>query len=545
MNQAYNQYGQYGQPAVSQQQKQYDPFGHQAQHSFDQYAGHQQQQSQSGFGGMSSAPSDYSQYYTADQQPRGNAYSNQYYGSSYAQQQQQHDLRSQHAHQQGQSDSTIGQQRSASGFGAGQNESALAAQTQQQVSIFYYHQLAMLHEGCEDATEKERLLQAMRETRTRIQAQQDSLRENVRPDTPHQQPSTFEQQNTHLISSLQSSLSNIPSQASRFTEAPGSGNNTPAPMSSQPQQSQHQQQSMHQAQSHQQQQQGGYPPGASAAFPYGHPYYSSPYQTAYANQFGYGHQLAAGGYGNASAGGYPAQGQQQQKQQGGGAMYGAPQGYAQQQQSSYDIHGHCASPANANAFAHNQQASMRSASGMGSGLGGAAGGLDDYGRQSAQPTSHQQSNAFAGVNDPFARTSSGFGAHGGYGQQQGQQQQGSSGNDDALKPFPDPSPSKSGPSPQPGRPGSAANSIAGNAQAGGLPQPQSQHSAFGGGYAGFPGQSQYGGLGGLGSHGQQQGQGQQGQGQQSAYGSYGAGGFSQAYGGYGSRGGWGQQYGGH
>ncbi|SMY20998.1 unnamed protein product [Zymoseptoria tritici ST99CH_1A5] len=460
MNQAYNQYGRYGQQGMqqeAQQQKQYDPFGHQAQHSFDQYAGHQQQQqSQSQFGGLSSAPSDYSQYYTADPQQSRNAY-NQYYGSSYGQQQQQHDLRSQ---QQGQQDPTIGQQRSTSGFGAGQNDSTLAAQSQQQ--------------------------------------------------------------------------------ASRFNEAPSSGHNTPNPTMANPQQ----QHSMHQAQSHQQQPQGAYPPGASAAFPYGHPYYNSPYQQAYANQFGgYSHA----GYGGAS--GYPTQ--QQQKQQGAvgaGAMYGAPQGYGQQQssygqqqsayaqqQSSYDPQ-HSASPANTHAFAQNQQASMRSASGMG---GSGLGGLDDYGRQSAQPSSHQQSH-FGGMNDPFARTSSGFGTQGAYGQQQ-------QGGDDSLKAFVDPSTAaKSGPSPQPGRPGSAANSAAGNVQAGsGLPPPQSQHSAFGGGYPGFPGQSQYGGLGGLGSHGQQQGQQGQ-QAQQSAYGSYGAGGFSQAYGGYGgSRGGWGQQYGGH
>lgn len=310
-----------------------------------------------------------------------------------------------------------------------------------------------------------------------------------------------------------------PQQGQRH-EASESGSNTPNPfMGGQQQSAQNAQQnpqSVHQAQSHLQQQHSGYPPGASAAFPYGHPSYNSPYQQAYANQFGYSHQL--GGYGG-SVGGYPTQ------KQGGGAMYGAPQGYAQ----SYEQHS--SSPANASAFAQNQQGSMRSASGMGSGLGG----LDDYGRQSAHPTSHHQQGGYGGMNDPFSRSTSGFGtASGAYGQQSMV-----SGQDEALKPYGD---AKGGPSPalgQPGRPGSAANSVAGTAQSG-LPPPQSQHSAFGGGYPGFPGQgSQYGGLGGLGSH-QQQSQG--GMGGQTGYGGYGGNQFNQTYGQYGARGGWGQQY---
>lgn len=311
----------------------------------------------------------------------------------------------------------------------------------------------------------------------------------------------------------------ISQQGQQRYEAPGSGTTTPNPLMGGQQQSvqnpQQTQQSMHQAQSHLQQQHSGYPPGASAAFPYGHPSYNSPYQQAYANQFGFSHQL--GGYGG-SLGGYPTQ------KQSGGAMYGAPQGYAQ----SYEQHS--SSPANAGAFAQNQHASMRSASGMSSGLGG----LDDYGRQSAQPTSHQQQGGYGGMNDPFARTASGFGAPGVYGQQSM-----GAGQDDALKPYGD---AKGGPSPalgQPGRPGSAANSAAGTTQSG-LPPPQSQHSAFGGGYPGFPGQgSQYGGLGGLGSH-QQQSQG--GMGGQGGYGGYGGNNFNQTYGQYGSRGGWGHQY---
>ncbi|KAF2167870.1 hypothetical protein M409DRAFT_65937 [Zasmidium cellare ATCC 36951] len=448
MNQAYNQYGRYGQPGMHQQQdsgaqqKPYDPFGSQAQQNhFDQYSAHHQQQqpqSQSGFGGLSSAPSDYSSYYTSDQ-PR-NAY-NQYYGGSYGPQ----DTRNAVGQAQAQHETNVVPQRSTSGFGAAAapTESAFASQTAQQAQ---------------------------------------------------QAPS-------------------------RFGEAVGSGHNTPNPLMggqqpSAPNAAQQSQHSMHQAQGHQQGSYGG------AGFPYGHPFYNSPYQQAYQNQFGYSHQPV--GYG----GGFPSN---------KGNMYGgAPHGYGMGSQSSYEQHS--SSPANANAFSQNQQASMRSASGMGSGLGG----LDEYGRGSAQSGSHQQSSGFGSVNDSFARSTSGFG-QGGYGQhgQHGQQNM-TAGPEDALKPFNE---SKSGPSPalgQPGRPGSAANSAAGTSQSG-LPPPQQQgqHSAFGG-YPGFPGQnSQYGGLGGLGSHGQ----GQSGMGgQQSAYSGYG--GFNQTYGGYGaSRGGWGANYG--
>ncbi|KAK0897674.1 RNAPII degradation factor [Friedmanniomyces endolithicus] len=333
---------------------------------------------------------------------------------------------------------------------------------------------------------------------------------------------------------------------SRFGEAPGSGNNTPNPLLSSQQQhtapvqqaqqhsmqqgpTNHQQQQPQQPQP-QQQQQGGY--GQSAGYPYGHPYYQSPYQQAYAAQHGaYNSYQQPGGYG--AGGGYPSKQQQQ------GNMYGAPGGYGMGSQSSFDQHS--SSPANASALGQNQQqSSMRSASGMSSGLGG---GLDDYGRSSAQSASHQ-SSAFGGMNDPFARSASGFGGQSGYGQQ------GMGGQEDSLKPYNE---SKTGPSPslgQPGRPGSAANSA--SALQSGMPQQQqpSQQAAAYGGYPGFPGQqggSQYGGLGGLGSHQQQQ-QVQSGGmgGGQGGYGGYGAGGFSQTYGaGYGSRGGWGSNYGAH
>ncbi|KAK4619535.1 hypothetical protein CLAFUW4_11307 [Fulvia fulva] len=447
MPQAYNQYARYGQPGMPQQQqesgtpqqKPYDPFSQQGQQShYDQYAAqHQQpqqqaQQAPAGFG-LSSAPSEYSQYYTSDQ--TRNAY-NQYYGSSYGQQ----DTRGHPSQAQPQvQHEALGPQRSASGFGAGANESAFGSQAQQTQS--------------------------------------------------------------------------------RFAEAPGSGNNTPNQVMSGHQQAapsgQQSQHMMHQVQA--QAHQGGY---NAAGFPYGHPYYNSPYQTAYQNQFGYSQPAGYGGY---------PQGQGQK-----GGMYGQPHaGYGMGSQSSFDQHS--SSPANANAFAQNQQSSMRSTSGMGSGLGG----LDDYQRSSAQSGAHQQSSNFGGMNDPFARSTSGFGTQG-YGQQMS-----TAGPEDSLKPFSD---SKGGPSPalgQPGRPGSAANSAAGVSQSG-LPPPQGQHSGYGG-YPGFQNQSsQYGGLGGLGSHQGSQGAGQQsGYGaQQSAYGGYG--GFNQTYGNYGqSRGGWSANYGGH
>ncbi|KAK0824825.1 RNAPII degradation factor [Friedmanniomyces endolithicus] len=534
MNSSYNQYARYGQPGIQQQdsgasqQKPYDPFSQQTQHSqYDQYGtqqAHQQQQPQqppqathSGFGGISSAPNDYQSYSTSNEQQR-NAY-NQYYGSNYGPQ----DARSQ-VGQGSQQDSGLGQQRSTSGFGAGPDESTYHIQAQQQVSndSFLSH---------------ERWLPAVRNSNS--SSDEDEF-----------------QYGAHLIGLLPMSQAD-PRGApidrpdgsdrahSRFGEAPSSGNNTPNPLLSSQQQhaapaqqaqqhsmqqgpTSHQQQQPQQPQP-QQQQQGGY--GQSAGYPYGHPYYQSPYQQAYAAQHGaYNNYQQPGGYG--ASGGYPSKQQQQ------GNMYGAPGGYGMGSQSSFDQHS--SSPANASSFGQNQQSSMRSASGMSSGFGG---GLDDYGRSSVQSASHQ-SGAFVGMNDPFARSASGFGGQAGYGQQ------GTGGQEDTLKPYNE---SKSGPSPslgQPGRPGSAANSA--SAQQSGLPQQQqpSQQAAAYGGYPGFPGQqggSQYGGLGGLGSHQQQQ-QGQSGGmgGGQGGYGGYGAGGFSQTYGaGYGSRGGWGSNYGAH
>jgi hypothetical protein len=497
-NQNYNQYAAYGQGAQqdtsAQQQKMYDPFGHQAQSQgrYDQY-GTQPQSSHSGFGALSSAPNDYSSYYTAD--PQRNAYSG-YYGTSagYAPQAQQ------------QQDAGLSQQRSASGFGAS-NESAFGAQTQQQVGL-------PLPKVKRRGIRKKHPQSSDHGSKTWTMRDLDDLSSSL---------------NLH---SYQISLSNQSKQTqSRYGEAPGSGHNTPNPIAASQHQNaqsapQSQQHPMHQAPSHHQQQQQQQQAQAqaqaayNAGFPYGHPYYNSPYQQAYQNQFGY--TQPASGYG-----GY------QGKQQGG--MYGAPYSSTYEQQS--------ASPANAGAFSQNQQTSMRSASGMGTQLGG---GLDDYGRSAAQQTSSlNQSSGFGGV-DPFARTTSGFGQNS-YAQQPGMT---ATSQEDALKPF---SESKTGPSPslgQPGRPGSAANSVVGSQTS--VPQQQQQQQSAFGGYGGFPSQgNQYGGLGGLGGQQQQpqqqqqQQQQQQGMGGQGGYGSYGASAFGQ-YGGYGSqRGGWGQSYGAH
>ncbi|KAF2859913.1 hypothetical protein K470DRAFT_258436 [Piedraia hortae CBS 480.64] len=272
----------------------------------------------------------------------------------------------------------------------------------------------------------------------------------------------------------------LQSAQSRFGDNQGSGQNTPNPLmgaNAQPH-------SMHQGPAHHHHQPpAGYGAGAGA-FPYGHAYYPSPFQQAYQNQFT--------GYNNAYNAGLAG------KQ---GGMYGGPPGYIGSH-SSFDQHS--GSPANAGAFGQN---SMRSASGMGSGVGG----LDEYGRGSG-PTSQ-------GGFDAYGRSASGFG-----GQQYGPQAM--SGPDESLKHLD----SKNSASPalgQPGRPDSAANSAAGTP--GGLPPSQSQHSGLGGaGYPGFPGQGgQYGALGGLGGH-------QQGPAYPYPYAHY-------SY----PRGGWGNNYNGH
>ena len=554
----YGQYGRYAQPGMQQhdsgapQHKTYDPFSHQGLPTpYDQYgthtqqAPHQPQQSQSSFGGLSSAPSEYTSYYTSDQRSAYN-----YYGSSYGPQ----DARSHHG--QAQQDTGMGQQRSASGFGAVPNESAFASQVHQQVSIpTSLLDLNAALENCNNEHERQYLLNEIQRvvSNAQMQPKQEQLHPHGMPAYIREPPAmendgkgdaVFQGKASTSLKPLadvtnRQNYAPSPSSAnprnihsnptakqaqSRFGDVTGSGHNTPNPaVGTQQQQqagmsAQQSQHSMHPTQSHQQQQsqqqqqqQSAYAAAQAAGFPYGHQYYNSPYPQAYQNHFAYGGQQPAG------YGGYPNPNKH-------AGMYSSSQGYGMAPQSSYEQHS--ASPANAGAFGQNQQAGMRSTSGMSSGLSG----LDEYGRGSSQ--SHQQSSGFGGMNDPFGRSTSGFGAQGGYGQHS------MAGQDDSLKPFSD---AKGGPSPalgQPGgRPGSATNNTGASAQSG-LPPPQSHQSGFGGGYPGFTGQGQYGGLGGLGSQQQQQ----HGQG---AYGGYGGGGFSQTYGSYGNRGGWGSQYGAH
>ncbi|KAI5205930.1 hypothetical protein AUEXF2481DRAFT_3158 [Aureobasidium subglaciale EXF-2481] len=124
---AYGQYSRYGQSGMqqpdmsAQSQKSFDPFSHQAPSTaYDHYASQHSAQQHQPFAAFSSAPSDYSQYYTADQQR--NAYQS-YYGGSYGQQASQSQ------------DNTAHQQRSSSGFGSAPSDSAYSAsQAPQQVS---------------------------------------------------------------------------------------------------------------------------------------------------------------------------------------------------------------------------------------------------------------------------------------------------------------------------------------------------------------------------------------------------------------------------
>ncbi|KAE9962534.1 hypothetical protein BLS_000209 [Venturia inaequalis] len=119
--QGYNQFGRYNQaglPSDTSAQKQYDPFGQQVPSAFEQYPSSTQapSQTQSQLGGFSSAATDYSSYYTADQR---NAYQNYYnsYGQQGAGSQQ---------------DAGAAQQRTGSGFGAAGDSAFPASQSQQQ-----------------------------------------------------------------------------------------------------------------------------------------------------------------------------------------------------------------------------------------------------------------------------------------------------------------------------------------------------------------------------------------------------------------------------
>jgi hypothetical protein len=423
-----SQYGRYGPSGVQDSAlppKPYDAFSQQAPSTQSPFEGYQSQQSQSqpqqsqAGGTFSSAPDQFSSYYTADPQQR-NAYNNYYnqYGMQQGAQSQE---------------GPASQQRSFSGYNGPQ------------------------------------------------------------PESSSQFPQSAAQQQTQ----------------SRYTatgEGQNSGHTTPNPVAqSQPGASQNAQPQP----GHQQQ------PG----YPYGHPYYSSPYYAAYMNQYQqYGANYPGGPYG--AKGGI----HQQQPYQGYGMSPAAP----------YD---HAASPAGGGFGASSLH-----------GRDSALGGLSDYGRagstQSAQtPQSLGGSAAFGGGHDAFGRGSS----YQGQAQQHYNAQQGSQPNaGDDLKPFGD-SKSANGPSPslsQAARPGSATNTAPGSV----LPPPQSQQAGYGGypahlqqghGLHGSQAGSQYGGLGGAGAH-QAAGQNHQ---QNSQYGGYQGFGGGNYYGNNQQRGGWGGNYG--
>ncbi|KAF2085033.1 hypothetical protein K490DRAFT_59150 [Saccharata proteae CBS 121410] len=134
-NQAYSQFGRYGQPSMADTtaavQKPYDPFGVPAASQpsqFDSYPTHSQppgmgQPAHSALGGFSSAPNDYASYYTSDQQR--NAYQN-YYGSAYGQQAGGN-----------QQEMETPQQRAGSAFGPSSADSAFPTSQAQQTQSRY------------------------------------------------------------------------------------------------------------------------------------------------------------------------------------------------------------------------------------------------------------------------------------------------------------------------------------------------------------------------------------------------------------------------
>lgn len=209
----------------------------------------------------------------------------------------------------------------------------------------------------------------------------------------------------------------------------------------------------------------------SGGYPYGHPYYSSPYYAQFMNQYqGYG-------AGNYAAGPYGAKGGVHGQQAYPSNPYGVGPG---------GLYNHSASPA-AGGFGGS------SLPGRDSALGGSFG---DYGRagsaQSSQAPQGLGGGAFGGSHDAFGRGSSYQGQNQ---QHYGANQTAQAGSGDDLKPFGE-SKTANGPSPslsQAGRPGSATNTAPGS----GLPPPQSQQS----GYGGYPGHLQQG----HGLHGNQAG----------------------------------------
>ncbi len=363
----------------------------------------------------------------------------------------------------------------------------------------------------------------------------------------------------------QQAATQAPHQQARYGQAGEvhtSGNSTPNPpvpvaqQHPQPQQTHHMLQQQAQGQAGVQQN----------AYPYGHPYYASPYYSGYASQvsnhsygrerpmfddvrrydeqylthnpqFGYGG--SHGGYGGGPFGGTAG------KQ----SMYGQPhQGYGMSPQTSYEQHS--SSPANASGFGQHQAAPNRDAA--------ATGALGNYGRSgSAQPSENQQQyssaatggGSFGGMPDVFARSTPGFPTPA---QSLGHPQTGQAAtNDDSVRGYNDAAKVPGGPSPalgQPGgRPGSAANSMQGQNSLPAHGQSQSQQ-----GYGGYPGHmnhqihgqqtSQYGvGPGALGAHHQSGAQSHQA----SGYGAYGAGFGGSYYANNNNRGGWGGNYGAH
>lgn len=282
-------------------------------------------------------------------------------------------------------------------------------------------------------------------------------------------------------------------------EGQNSGHTTPNPVA-QSQQANASQGSQPQP-GHQQQPQVG-------NYPYGHPYYQSPYYAAWNQYQQYG------------GGSYP------------GGPYGAKGGHQQQPYQGYGM-----SPA-----APYEHTASPGAGGFGAsslhGRESAVGGLSEYGRSGnaqAVPTPQAlggSAGAFGGQ-DAFGRQSSYQGQTQHYSSQQGSQP----GAGDDLKPFGEPK-STNGPSPSlshAGRPGSATNTTSA------LPPSQTQQ-----GYGGYPAHLQQPGQG---LHANQTGSQYGGAGYQSGgqgHQNNQYGGYQGFGGGYGNsqqqRGGWGGNY---
>jgi len=253
-----------------------------------------------------------------------------------------------------------------------------------------------------------------------------------------------------------------------------SGNNTPNPHAA-----------GHQNQPSAHLQQGA---NAQAGYPYGQ--YGANYGAGYPQYGSYG-SMGHGNPGGRYGANRPAfddvrrqQQQAQQQQQHQDDYYGNQYGYGHNQ-------GYSASYGKSSMYGGPQHQYSQDYASSPSGNAAFA-GRDGYGRAgSTQPAdahqSHSGSTAYGGgIQDPFARTASGFGQsqHGAHG-----------GAEDPAKPT--------GPSPslQSGRPGSAAQGVGGQQQSS-LQHPQNQQ-AFGGypQYSGFGNQNtQHSGYGGYGSN---------------------------------------------